>query len=45
MSGAGVIPMEAILPEGKYLIIGLYKNAFGIYSTRPSTIFEVKKEA
>lgn len=34
---------EAMLPAGRYLIIGLYKNAFGIYSTKPSSVFEVKK--
>ena len=43
VSDDGMVPVEASLPEGKYLIIGLYKNAFGVYSTKPSPVFEVKK--
>ena len=39
----GVVPNSGTLPPGRYLIIGLYKNAFGVYSTKPSPIFEVKK--
>ena len=39
----GVIPDGGMLPPGKYLIIGLYKNTFGVYSTKTSAVFEVKK--
>lgn len=44
VSGEGKAPAEAMLPAGRYLIIGLYKNAFGIYSTKPSSVFEVKNQ-
>ena len=42
ISDEGVVPAEAALPEGKYLIIGLYRNRYGIYST-PPCFFAVKK--
>ena len=42
VSDEGVIPAEATLPEGRYLVIGLYRNRYGIYSTPPH-FFAVKK--
>lgn len=42
VSSEGVIPSEATLPEGRYLVIGLYRNQYGIYST-PPCFFAVKK--
>ena len=41
----GVIPGGGTVPPGEYLIIGLYKNAFGVYRTKPSPVFAVQKEA
>ena len=42
VSDEGVIPGEATLPAGKYLVIGLYRNRYGIYST-PPCFFAVTK--
>lgn len=42
ISDEGVVPAEATLTEGKYLIIGLYRNRYGVYST-PPCFFTVKK--
>lgn len=42
VSDEGVIPAEATLPEGRYLVIGLYRNRYGVYST-PPCFFAVKK--
>ena len=42
VSGEGVVPAEAALPEGKYLVIGLFRNQYGLYSTHPC-FFDVKK--
>ena len=42
VSREGMIPTEATLPEGKYLVIGLYRNRYGIYST-PPCFFAVTK--
>ena len=42
ISDEGVVPTEAALPEGKYLVIGLFRNKYGLYST-PPCFFGVKK--
>ena len=31
----GNVPTEALLPAGQYLLIGLYRNEYGTYMTRP----------
>ncbi len=31
----GVVPEKANLPKGKYFIISLYKNQFGVYTSKP----------
>ena len=41
--GDGGISDSAILPPGSYLIIALYRNEYGIYSSRSSEVFEVKE--
>ena len=35
ISDDGVIPEKTSLPKGKYLIISFYKNAFGVYTSKP----------
>lgn len=37
----GSLPACTAPNRGKYLIIALYKNAYGVYSSRPSSVFEV----
>ena len=41
ISDDGIVPAEAVLPAGNYLVIGLYRNRYGIYST-PPCFFAVK---
>lgn len=38
ISDAGVIPAQTTLPAGRYMILGLYANSFGLYSTPPCHI-------
>lgn len=37
----GEIPEAAVLPQGSYLIIALYRNKYGVYSSKPCP-FEVE---
>lgn len=41
ISDSGVIPEKTTLPKGKYFIISLYKNKFGVYTSKPY-FFDVK---
>ena len=41
ISDDGIVPAEAVLPAGNYLVTGLYRNRYGIYST-PPCFFAVK---
>lgn len=35
ISDNGIIPEKASLPKGKYFIISVYKNKFGVYTSKP----------
>ena len=39
----GRVPESTTLPQGEYRIIALYQNAYGVYSSRPSSVFEVRE--
>lgn len=39
----GHVPESAVLSRGEYRIIALYQNLYGVYSSRPSQVFEVKE--
>ena len=34
----GVIPMETNLPAGDYLMFGMYRNEYGVYSSHPCSV-------
>jgi hypothetical protein len=42
ISDEGIVPTEATLPAGKYMVIGLFSNRYGLYSTPPCS-FNVNK--